>query len=190
MREDGRVLDARLVAPVEQQVGDGRTDVGLPLVDGTQRQPKFLRFGLLGQEAGRSLAQRRSDLARLRARGQQQDRDLRVMPPDLRQHVEAVHHRKIEFHERGPRPELGDEGEQFLAVGRLTDDVGLRLALQEHADAGTHQRLAIGQDQFHRSRTRRREAHTVLCRARCVSSPRINPRVRQRRIPPARVRRR
>ena len=65
------------------------------------------------------------------------------MPRQATGRLDAVHDRHPDVHEHHVGLCALGEGDRLGAVRRLADDIDVRLGLEDHAEAGPHQRLVV-----------------------------------------------
>src|SRR5262249_27333417 len=130
---------------LEQTPRDRRRQERLSRRDDTHALDELLRRHVLEEKAARARAQRFIDvLVEIERR---QDKDARLDPAreDSLRRLDAVHARHPDVHQHDVRQYALREVDRLGSVAGFTDDVDVRVSVEDHAEAVADERLVVAE---------------------------------------------
>ena len=116
------------------------------------RRDQLLRRVVLQDEAARTGPERLVDVLVQIERREDEDARLRVGREDAAGRLQPVELRHADVHQHDRRIEAGSLVDRLEAVRRLGDDLDVVLVGEQHAEAGPHHRLVVGDEDADRHR--------------------------------------
>jgi hypothetical protein len=153
---------------LDQPLRDRRGEQRLALSDDADARRELLRRDVLEQEAAGAGAQRLVDVLVQVECGEHQHPDRRraVERDDAARRLDPVELRHADVHQHDVRRQPPGQLDRLGAVGGLADDVEVVLGVEDHLEAGAHERPVVGDQDAHDTGACRRSRISSYARRR------------------------